>query len=77
MAYTEVAATLGIPVAVVAIIVIWEAVWTALAMWRSARIGSPIWFIFFFAINILGIPEIIYLIMTGKKGKKSKKKKRR
>ena len=60
-------ATTGISAVWVAILAIWEAVWTGLAMWRAAKRREVWWFIIFLVINLLGIPEIIYLLLTNKK----------
>ena len=57
------------------LVVIWTAVWKGFALWRSARMGHIIWFIVFLIVNILGIPEIIYLIVTEKAYSKLKRRK--
>jgi methionyl-tRNA synthetase len=44
----------------------WTLVWKGLAMWRAAKKGDKAWFIVFLIVNLLGIPEIIYLIVTKK-----------
>ncbi|UCD04329.1 MAG: hypothetical protein JSW73_01675 [Candidatus Woesearchaeota archaeon] len=46
---------------VIAIILAWTLFWKAFALWYSARNNDKIWFIIFIIVNILGIPEIIYL----------------
>ena len=40
---------------------IWSSLWTALALWFSARNGEKAWFIFFILVHLAGIPEMIYL----------------
>ncbi len=50
-----------------AIVVIWSIVWKGLALWKSARAGSNIWFIVFLVVNTLGILEILYLYVFSKK----------
>ena len=57
---------LGISIWLILVITIWEGIWTALAMWRAAKRRDVWWFIVFFVINLFGIPEIIYLILTRK-----------
>ena len=55
------------------ILVAWETVWTGIAMWKSARNKHLLWFIIFLVINLVGIPEIIYLIVDSNKKRKKKK----
>lgn len=38
-----------------------------LALWKSARKDSKIWFIVFLVVNTLGILEILYLYVFSKK----------
>ena len=70
---TQLAALIGISTAMVAflfvVISVWEAIWTGLAMWRAAKKNHKLWFIIFLVVNILAIPEIIYLVVTRKKEK--------
>ncbi len=67
----QMAAYMGISTAVAtaifAVVSVWEAIWTGLAMWKTAKRNHLWWFIIFFVVNLLGIPEIIYLIVTRKK----------
>ena len=74
---TQLAALIGISTAIVAflfvVISVWEAVWTGLAMWKAAKRNDRLWFVVFLIVNILGILEIIYLIITRKKASKSPK----
>jgi len=64
-----------------AVIMIWSAVWKLLALWKSARKSSLVWFIVLGVVNTFGILEILYIYvfseMKGKKSKKSSKRKRR
>ena len=69
-----VASQLGVAIWVFIIIAIWEGVWTAIAMWRAAKNNHMLWFIIFFLVNLLAIPEIVYIILTRKK--KAKRRKR-
>ncbi len=72
------ASNLGISLPLLVILfllfVIWTAIWKGLALWRSARMGHVVWFIVFLLVNLLGIPEIIYLIVTEKNYFKIKKR---
>ena len=49
------------------ILIAWSIVWKALALWKSAREGSKIWFVVFLLVNTAGILEIIYLFVISKK----------
>ena len=64
---------LGISIWWLLLITVWETIWTGLAMWRSAKNKHIVWFIIFLIVNILGIPEIIYLVVTRNKKKRKKK----
>jgi len=55
-------------------LLIWEVIWKAIGMWKSARNNQLAWFIFILIINSAGILPIIYLIFF-QKSKKSKRKK--
>ncbi|MGB7957592.1 MAG: DUF5652 family protein [Minisyncoccia bacterium] len=48
-------------------VLIWSVVWKGLALWKSARVGSKVWFIVFLVVNTLGILEILYLYVFSKK----------
>lgn len=62
------------------LIIIWSYVWKLLALWKSARKGSVVWFIILALINTVGILEILYIFVFSKikchvtKGKKKKRK---
>lgn len=46
------------------LLVIWEAFWKAISLWKSAKRGQLKWFIFIFVINSFGILPIFYLWKT-------------
>lgn len=52
--------------------VIWEAVWKAIALWKAGRNNQPVWFIFMLVVNTVGILEIIYILFFQKKAAASK-----
>ncbi len=52
---------------VIAILVAWSLVWKGLALWRAARRSDKVWYIVFLVVNLVGIPEIIYLLVTKEK----------
>jgi hypothetical protein len=43
------------------ILIAWEAYWTYKACWEAAQSNAKGWFIVFLLVNLLGIPEIVYL----------------
>lgn len=47
--------------------VVWTLVWKGLALWRAARNNHQIWFIVLLIFNTLGVLEILYLFIFGKK----------
>ncbi len=47
----------------------WEAVWKAIAMWKSARNNQLPWFICILIFNTAGILPIAYLLWFQKKRK--------
>jgi hypothetical protein len=80
---STVASQLGISIWLLAVILIWIAVWKLIALWTAARNKSLVWFIALALINTVGILEILYLFVFSKlhvhkynSSKKSRKKKR-
>ncbi len=61
MALLDVGATLGLPIWATVMILIWSLIWKGFALWKSARLRQPIWFIVLLIINTLGILEILYI----------------
>lgn len=57
---------LGISIGLLVVIVIWSYVWKLLALWKSARKGSVVWFIVLALINTVGILEILYIFVFSK-----------
>ncbi|MDP4039211.1 MAG: DUF5652 family protein [Candidatus Pacearchaeota archaeon] len=53
----------GIPLWLIFIVILWTLFWKALALWKSARKNSPIWFIVLLVVNTLGILEILYIYL--------------
>lgn len=66
MAAFDVASVLGIPLWLFYIVVIWSLVWKGLALWKSARKSSKIWFIVLLIVNTMGILEILYIFLFSK-----------
>lgn len=74
--FSTIATQLGISIWILVVIVLWEAVWKLLALWKSARKGSVIWFIALAIFNTVGILSILYIFIFSKTEKKSRKKKK-
>lgn len=49
------------------IVLVWSVIWKGLALWKSAREGSKVWFVVLLIVNTLGILEILYLYVFSKK----------
>jgi methionyl-tRNA synthetase len=52
---------------IVPILVIWEAVWKGIALWRAGGNRQLVWFICLFIFNTVGILSIIYIFGFSKK----------
>ena len=46
---------------IIAVISLWEAFWTLLAIWFAARNDQKGWFVVCGIFQVFGLPEIIYL----------------
>lgn len=46
------------------ILVLWEAFWKAIGLWKSAKKGDRLWFIGIFIINLFGLVPLFYLWRT-------------
>jgi methionyl-tRNA synthetase len=46
---------------VIVCLVIWEAVWKGIALWKASQNGEKTWFVFLFIFNTLGILPILYI----------------
>lgn len=46
------------------ILVLWEAFWKGIGLWKSAKRGDTLWFVAIFLINFFGILPIFYLWRT-------------
>ncbi|MBS3122139.1 hypothetical protein J4434_04605 [Candidatus Woesearchaeota archaeon] len=51
-------------------VIIWEAVWKGIGLWKSARNSQLVWFIAIMVVNSVGILPIIYLLFFQKCCKK-------
>jgi len=50
------------------LLIIWEAFWKGIGLWKSAKKGDTLWFIAMFLINLFGIIPIFYLWRTKQLG---------
>jgi hypothetical protein len=56
------------------VILLWSLFWKGIALWKSSRRNSKIWFIFLLIVNTIGILEILYIFVFSKINLKSSKK---
>jgi len=49
------------------LLAIWSIIWKGIALWKSARNGSKVWYIIMLLVNTVGILEIIYIFFVGKR----------
>ena len=61
-------------VSLIVFLVLWELLWKAKGLWRSARNGDKLWFIVMLVVNMAGILPILYLFVFSKPKSKKKKK---
>jgi len=59
----------------IAIVSIWDSVWKAISLWKSARNGHLVWFICLLVFNTVGILPIIYIFLFSEKLKEDSSKK--
>ncbi len=50
-------------------LVLWEAVWKGIALWKSGRNNQLVWFICILIFNTVGILPIVYIVFFQKKRK--------
>jgi methionyl-tRNA synthetase len=48
-------------------LIVWEAIWKGIALWKSARNNQLNWFIAVLLLNTIGILPIVYLKFFQKK----------
>jgi hypothetical protein len=78
MVFESITSSLGLNIApwLLAIILIWTLIWKGIALWKSARLNQPIWFVALLVLNTIGILPILYIFVFSKyKFKKSVKEK--
>lgn len=52
---------------VIWLMIIWSIPWKGVALWRSARLNSKLWFIVLLIVNTLGVLEILYIFFFSRK----------
>jgi len=52
---------------ILALLVVWSLIWKGIALWKAARNSSKIWFVALLIVNTVGILEILYIFVFGKK----------
>lgn len=52
-----------IPPWLLALVITWSLFWKGIALWKSARKSSPIWFVALLVVNTIGILEILYIYL--------------
>jgi len=53
----------------IVLLVLWTLPWKGVALWKAAKNNHKRWFIALLVINTLGILEILYIFVFGKKHK--------
>ena len=54
-------------VVVLSVLLVWSVIWKGLALWKAARNKDKWWFIVMLLVNTVGILEILYIYVFGKK----------
>jgi len=52
-------------------LIIWSLIWKGWALWKAARAGSKPWFVVLLIANTVGILDILYIFVFGKKKAKA------
>jgi hypothetical protein len=53
----------------IVLLILWALPWKGVALWKAAKNNHKWWFIALLVINTLGILEILYIFVFGKKHK--------
>lgn len=61
--FNDLALYSNLPIWLIAIVLTWSLIWKGLALWKSARRNSSIWFIALLIINTMGVLEILYIFL--------------
>ena len=52
---------------IITILIIWSAIWKAIALWKAVKNDDKAWFIALFILNTIGILEIFYIYVFSKR----------
>ncbi len=52
---------------IIALVILWVLPWKAVALWKAVKNNSKLWFVFLLVLNTVGILEILYIFIFGKK----------
>ena len=52
---------------VIFVIALWTLPWKGVALWKAAKNGHKHWFVVLLILNTVGILEIVYIFIFGKK----------
>lgn len=47
-------------------LMLWSIIWKGIALWKSARNESKVWFVILLIVNTVGILEIIYIFAVAR-----------
>ena len=53
----------GLLIPLLILLAVWDGVWKAIGMWKSARNNQMAWFVCIAIFNTLGLLPIIYLLL--------------
>lgn len=56
-------------VSILVLLALWSVFWKGWALWTAARRNEKKWFVILLVVNTLGILEIVYLFLLGKRKK--------
>ena len=71
--FAAITSQLGISIWFLVLLILWSAVWKLIALWKSARNNSLVWFIVLAVLNTAGILPILYIFVFSKMGKEKKR----
>lgn len=54
-------------IVLIAVLALWDIIWRAIALWKSARNNHLAWFICLLIFSTVGILPIIYILITRNK----------
>ena len=52
-------------------LMLWSIIWKGIALWKSARNKSKVWFVILLVVNTIGILEIIYIFAVARPKEKA------